>query len=383
MKTEAEKQLATLVSMRTITDDSAVNEAALDYIEDYLTKRSMHCVRDRFDGHGTLVASTRPDNAKTAPVLLHAHTDVMSASDEMFTLRQEGDKLIGRGVYDMKHAIAGYMQLVDELRDNLEDYDFAIMITTDEEYGSRDGINGAKHLVARGYRPMICISPDSTAPGWEVEKLAKGFWRFDLISKGRTAHGSRPWEGESASFKLIEALREFKQHFKDQAHETDVFNIGAISGGENYNQLPSQMIAKMEIRLLDKASVDTYRAMITELCTKYNLEYQDRSVIPPIKTDFRDPYVADFMDSIETVTGKRPKGYISGGQSDAPYFVRAGIQCILTCPEGGGHHSESEWISRESFLKFVPILYNYLEKTAKRPFAETSLLHLDEQPVAV
>jgi acetylornithine deacetylase/succinyl-diaminopimelate desuccinylase-like protein len=162
-------------------------------------------------------------------------------------------------------------------------------------------------------------------------------------------------------------LAEFKTHFTEQGMETDVLNIGAINGGNSFNQLPSLMTAKVEIRLLDEKSVDNYRALVEALCQKYNLEHRDSSVIPPIRTDFSDPYIVDFMDSIESITGKRPEGYISGGQSDAPYFVNAGIQCILTCPAGGKHHSEEEWISRESFLQFVPILHNYLEKTAKHP----------------
>ena len=363
METEALRQLATLVAMPTITDDITANDMALDYIEDYLSTRGMYCVRNRFDGHGTLVASTRPDNGKTAPILLHAHCDVMPASEQLFMLRTEGDKLLGRGVFDMKSAIAGYLQLVDDLQGKLEDYDFAVMITSDEEYGSRDGINGAKHLVALGYSPKVCITPDSTAAGWEIERLAKGFWRFDLIAEGRTAHGSRPWEGESASFKLIHALHDLKEHFKDHGPETDVLNIGSIHGGESYNQLPSLMTARVEIRVMDEKVVPRYRRLIEELCRTHKLTYKDRSNIPCIRTDLTDPRVAEFMDSIEAVTGKRPKGYVSGGQSDAPYFVAAGIPCILTCPEGGGHHSEEEWISKTSFLQFVPILKDYLHRS--------------------
>ena len=382
MKTEAEKQLAKLVSMPTISDDITANDMALDYIEGYITERGMHCQRHRYDGHGSLTASTRLTNAKTPTVLLAAHVDVMGGSEQMFTLRTVGDKLIGRGVYDMKFAIAGYLQLVNELKGRLHDYDFGIMITTDEEYGGRDNINSTPHLLKAGYRPKVCVVPDSTAPGWNIEKIAKGAWRFDLIAKGRTAHGSRPWEGESASFKLIHALHELKAMFANHGPATDTLNIGVIHGGETYNQIPSLMTASLEIRLVDETSYDRNVALIQALCKKHDIGYKDRIATLPLNTDLSDPVVYSFMQSIEAVTGNIPDGVISYGLSDAKYFSKAAVPCILSCPEGGGHHSENEWISRKSFLQFVPILKDYLGKTARIRDPAASK-HLPAQEVAL
>ncbi|HEV7453958.1 MAG TPA: M20/M25/M40 family metallo-hydrolase, partial [Candidatus Saccharimonadales bacterium] len=232
MKTEAERQLATLVAMPTITDDIPANDMALDYIEHYLAGRGMYTERFRYDGHGALIAATR-NGRKRSAVMLSAHVDVMAGDESLFALRTDGDKLTGRGTYDMKFAIAAYMQLVDELQGELGRYDFSIMITTDEEYGGRGNINAVPHLLKAGYLPDVCILPDG-GTDYKVERLAKGHWRFDLIASGRTAHGSRPWEGESASFKLIEALRELKTHFKDHGPLTNTLNIGFIRGGVTY-----------------------------------------------------------------------------------------------------------------------------------------------------
>ncbi len=171
MTTEAERQLAKLVAMPTLSDDILANDMALDYLQSYLDERGMHCERSRFNGHGTLLASTRPGNKLTPTVLLTAHVDVVTGGAQLFTMQRDGDNIIGRGVYDMKFAIAGYLQVVDELQDRLTDYDFGIMITSDEEIDSAS----AKSLVATGLRPQICIMPDSTAPGWDIETVAKVF----------------------------------------------------------------------------------------------------------------------------------------------------------------------------------------------------------------
>jgi len=74
-----------------------------------------------------------------------------------------------------------------------------IAIVSDEETSD----DGTRCLVEAGLRPKVALLPDSTAPGWDIEKLAKGFWRVDLIAQGRTAHGGRPWEGESAGKPLL------------------------------------------------------------------------------------------------------------------------------------------------------------------------------------
>lgn len=363
-KTEAELLLAKLVSMPTISDDIIANDMALDFVEDYLKRRGMHCRRDRFDGHGTLLASTRKDNQLTPKVLLATHVDVMAASDEMFVLRKEGDKLIGRGVYDMKFSLAGYMQLVDDLQGQLEKYDFCIMVTSDEEYGSVKGINGTRHLIEQGCKPEVCILPDSTAPGWNIETIAKGFWRFDLIAEGKSAHGSRPWEGESASFKLIHALHDVKTYFAEHGPATDTLNIGTIHGGETYNKIPSLMVAGVEIRLMHDESYDKIQAFLKELCAVHGITYKKQIMELPMRTDITSPLVKQYLDSVEEVTGKRPQPHTSFAASDGPYFNAIKVPCIISCPEGGMHHSEEEWISRESFLKFVPILHNYLNSVA-------------------
>lgn len=361
MKTEAEQQLATLVAMPTITDDFIANDMALDYVESYLSTRGMHCKRDRFKGHGTLLASTLSDNLLTPTVLLTAHCDVVTGGEELFALRRAGDKLLGRGVYDMKFSIAGYLQLVDELRGSLDNYDFGIMITSDEETGS----DGARGLVGAGLRPKVCIMPDSTASGWDIETVAKGIWRFELIAKGRSAHGARPWEGESASLKLIHALYDLKTHFEGHNVNSDSLNVGMINGGHEYNVVPAEMVAAVEIRYLSKENLKQQRDMVKKLCAKHDVGIKQGALSSPVITDLDHPLVDSYVQSVKAVTGRQPQGIVSCAGSDAAPFYDRGINCILSCPVGGKHHTEDEWISRESFSQFVPILREYLEKTCR------------------
>src|SRR5437773_1776365 len=91
--TAVENILARLVAMPTHTDDREANEQALDYIEHYLVERGLHAERFQFGGHGALVASTKPDNAKEPNVLLAGHTDVVPGGESAPELRLAGGRL--------------------------------------------------------------------------------------------------------------------------------------------------------------------------------------------------------------------------------------------------------------------------------------------------
>ncbi len=186
-----------------------------------------------------------------------------------------------------------------------------------------------------------------------------------MIARGQSAHGARPWEGESASFKLIHALHELKESFKGHNIETDSLNIGKVQGGDGYNIVPSEMVAAVEIRYLNKDTLQEKRDLIHALCKKHDLVFQEYALCSSVLTDLNIPLVQTYLKSVEAITGKRPHSFTSCACSDAPAFYDEGITCILSCPTGGGHHSEREWINRESFLQFVPIMRDYLARVAK------------------
>jgi succinyl-diaminopimelate desuccinylase len=360
MVSDITSYLRDLVAFETVTSNAAANETALNYLEHYFSTHGLFCKRFNHLGHGALVASSRDGNAKHPVVLLAAHVDVVAGESSQFTLREEQGKLFGRGVFDMKFALAGYMQLVQELGTTVPDYDFAIMITSDEEVF---GLS-TKHLMESGYRPDVCILPDSAAAGWDIEKLAKGVWRFELGASGRAAHSSRPWEGDSASIKLVECLNELKALFQGQGPLTNTLNIAAISGGNEYNLIPDTMTARIEVRFMAEASRAELERQVKGLCIRHGVAYSVGKVDAPTITDLTNPYVEAYSTCVEAIIGRHPEGVVSFGSSDAEFFAERNVPCIVSCVEGGKHHSIDEWIRKSSLEQFVPILRSYLETIA-------------------
>jgi succinyl-diaminopimelate desuccinylase len=365
--TPLEQTLAELVAIPTISEDIQANEQALDYIQARLDAAGMHCERFLYKGHGLLLATTQP-GVRQASVTLYAHVDVMAGTEKVFTLRKEGDCLYGRGTYDMKYAIAAYLHMAENMRGQLDQHDFAILIVTDEEAGGALGIVGLRDfLAAEHWQTQVCLMPDG-ARDWDIERAAKGWWRFELIATGQSAHASRPWDGDSASIKLIQALHELRLQFANQGPDTDTLNIGKIHGeGEgHYNQIPSHMAARVEIRMATPESQRSNEALIENLCQKYGITHKTDAIVDIAYQDTSHPIIQQYKRSVEAITGYYPQETLSLGGSDATYLNAVGVPCIITYLPGGGHHSENEWLSAPDFQKFPAVVQHFVESAAKR-----------------
>src|SRR5262249_25611622 len=134
--------LKQLVALPTATGKNEDIGNALRFVSDYLRARGMHIEQLEHKGVQSLYASVRPGNTRPA-VLLNAHIDTVPAEPGQLKLTEKDGKLYGRGVMDMKFAIASFMTLVDTLKDNLQSYDFALLITGDEEVGGENGAHAS------------------------------------------------------------------------------------------------------------------------------------------------------------------------------------------------------------------------------------------------
>lgn len=346
----------------TVTGQLSENNAALDFIESYLRERGMHIYRTDFDGYGAIVATTRP--TKTPRVMLAGHIDVVPASPNMFRVREDGNKLIGRGVWDMKSAIAGYLLAVDSLKDNLADYDFGIMITSDEE--TRD--LGMKALIDEGYCPTEAAVLFDGGYDWQVARLAKGAFYGIIEIAGETGHGSRTWLVDSASMRLVSFLAELQTHFDKPAIDVNTLNISLIqagAAGKAVNQIPATAQAGVDIRVMSETDAANLKKVINNLCDKYGATFTPFVEFTALNHDMKSPHMASFIRHIKDTTGIENEGVISAGASDANHFMAQGIECVVTWPIGGGHHSEQEWIDKQALEDIVPIISGYLQEMTK------------------
>ena len=343
--------------MPTVTGERRATHQALQFVAAFLQRRGMHVAWHEFDGYESLVATTRP--TKTPEVFLYAHIDVIPAPRAQFTLTKKAGAYHGRGVYDMKVALAAYLQLVDDVQANLARHNFGIILTSDEELGGKDGINGFEKLLAAGYRAKMYVMPDG-AHDWQLETSSKGYLHYTLSAAGKAAHGSRPWEGNNALHKIMDTLHDLRAQFAAQGPATDTLNIGAVHGGERPNRVPASASAEIELRVARRGGRARLERLVRQACRAHGVRCEARAYIAPIRRSLRNPYLKKFARAIEEETGIAVAGAASLGGSDARFLAPLGIPAAVFYPRGGGHHSDNEWLQAEDLAAMHAVIKRFI-----------------------
>src|SRR5919106_1761232 len=195
------------------------------------------------------IAEVGPEDAP-ATVVLHGHLDVVPGLPDQFEPRVEGDRLIGRGAYDMKGALAVMMLLLHELRGS-SSVQILLGVVPDEE-SEEEVDRGSDRLVSDGVVGDFAITGEPT--DLHIGVQAKGVLALRLTVEGRAAHGSTPWQGDNAVLKALHAFRRIEQMGWAQ-ESSELFprasvNLGRIMGGDALNKVPDRCVIDLDIRYL-------------------------------------------------------------------------------------------------------------------------------------
>ena len=363
-----EKLLRRLVGMQTFSNSPSASYSALRFIEKFLRERGMHVATFEQNGFRSVLATTKP-NTTTPTLLLNAHVDVVVAAPRRFELHRKKGNFVGRGVMDMKHAIACYLSLIDSLKDELDQYDLGIMITSDEEVG---GMNGVKPLVEEhGWRPKVVIVPDG-GNDWKLETFAKGTYWVELTAAGKSAHASRPWEGDSAIHNLLAAINAVQALVPANPKPTDtIVSVGTINGGTVPNVLAHEATAVLDVRTGSIEDHARMPAAIKKACQAHGVTAKVVASGHPCVCDPEDPLVKPFIEIVERVTGSQHKTSYDFAATDGRYFSAIGASTIVINPECGGIHTDEEWVSQKGLVQFQEVLSQYVQQVARKA-TETS-----------
>jgi succinyl-diaminopimelate desuccinylase len=354
-----EEYLTKLVGYQTVTGDEYEIGQCLDWLEQFFSDNFMYTHRLERNGVENLVATTQPT---TKPkILLQAHIDVAPAEQRQFQLQTKNGKYYGRGVFDMKYALALFMQVTDELAKDISKYDYGVMISSDEEIGGKDGAN---FLLEEDWSTEFCILPDG-GDDWGIEASSKGFWQLNATAYGRSAHGSRPWEGVNAINKLIDFLKEIEKFFENSNGDSTTLNVGLIEGGLAFNQVPDMATAQLDIRTPDKPSHNRIYKQVRSVAEKKGIELEKLFSGAPRITDFNDKYITSFLDITQKVLDKSPEPRKSYGSSDGRFFTDKNIPVAIMRPSGGDAHGPEEWVRKSDLPKYKKIVRQFIETHAR------------------
>ena len=343
--------------------------AAAGFVKGWLESRDIEVRHHDHNGLPVLVAEVGPsgDGPACPCVVFHGHLDVVPGRPEQFTPRIEGDRLIGRGAYDMKGGLAAMMCAVKDV-ERQEGVRVRLVCVPDEESEeiedrSTDGV------VSRGLGGDFAITGEPTNLHIGVE--AKGVLALLIEVHGRAAHSSTPWLGDNAVLKAVDVFRAIES-LPFSRESSDVFdrpsiNLGRIEGGDAINKVPDECKMSVDIRFLPGQDPDE---ILNQIGRIPEIDVTKTFIFPPISVPRHNPYVRALQDAVRrSIPDKEVLSVGRDGASDAVAFMAAGIPAVEFGPDGAGHHGPEEWVSvsslsryRRSLVGFVRMLPMWLER---------------------
>lgn len=294
-------------------------------------------------------------------VMFVGHLDVVSAHDHSFTPELDGEILRGRGVCDMKGPIAAMLHaFVDSISANPE-CNIALMLTTDEEVG---GFDGVKYLVDTvGYRANVVIVPDGGDHPARVVNRNKASWILRVVAQGVSGHGSRPWLGENAIERLMQAFQKIRQLFPDVMSPdqwTNTVTISQVGGGGSVNQIPDEAWAVLDVRLTENTDATQFLLQMKAAAAPCSIEILEEGQLGFTKET--NEYLALYAEIAQERLKCDVEFTTSCGANDGRYFSAVGVPVICSRPISGDQHSEHEWVNMDSLVDLYEIYVRFVEE---------------------
>jgi succinyl-diaminopimelate desuccinylase len=354
MNNQLIKDLEQIISFKSTSDNPKAMDECFEYIKTRLSQLPFELEEFSSNGKKSILWKSKPGKIN---ILLNAHIDVVPGSDEMFTLKEKKETFIGRGVSDMKFTIPIFISVLNELFAEKKDISgIHLLITSDEETG---GKNGAGYFVQNNKIDYdLVITPDG-GENWDIVEKAKGVLQVQLTAKGKSAHGSRPWEGKSAIDMILNDLLELRKIFPEETTEAwkTTLTIGQIKGGEQTNQVSPFCQTMLDVRYIPEDGKEKIKKIITDTCKNSLVEYISEA--DPFFTDKYSNFISKWNDLLNSKNIKH--NFVNAhGASDGRYFSKLGIPVLICKPTGGFIHSEREWLNKASFGVYALVLKEYL-----------------------
>ncbi|MDE0753293.1 MAG: acetylornithine deacetylase/succinyl-diaminopimelate desuccinylase family protein [Woeseiaceae bacterium] len=377
-----------LIRFPTINPPGEAYRPCAEFIGDRLSKRGFDIEYVRADGtpgdsekYPRVNVIARREGSTSGPcVHFNGHIDVVEVGSGWTVPPFEGlvrdGKVYGRGACDMKGGLASAIIAVEALIDTDPDYPGTIEIsgTVDEESG---GFGGVAYLAERGWFSTPRVDHVIIPEPLNVDRVCighRGVWWAEIETRGRMAHGSMPFLGDSAIRHMAAVLERFEKDLypalaarhsdmpvvPDGARQSTL-NINSLHGGqaEGHGGLPAPCVADscrmiVDRRFLIEESLADVKAEITDILEDlaqtrpdFQFDIRDMFAVEPSISNRDGPVASTTAAAIKDVLGLEPDIVCSPGTYDQKHIDRIGKlkDCIAYGPgQLDLAHQPDEWI---------------------------------------
>jgi acetylornithine deacetylase len=268
--------------------------------------------------------------------------------------RLHGDRLHGRGAYDMKAGVAAALIACRDAAGLGLAGDVLVAAVADEEHAS---LGVQEVLTTVGADAAIVTEPTELA----LVVAHKGFVWAEIEVAGRAAHGSRPHLGVDAVVKagpILTALGALDERLGARTHPLlgrGSVHASTIRGGEELSSYPARCVVGLERRTLpgeSAADVERELAALLGACRRVDPELRAETRTLLVREPFEVPADAGIAEVVRAaaadVLGAPPPTTGASYWADAAFIAAAGIPTVMFGPVGEGAHAAEEWVSLAS-----------------------------------
>ncbi len=358
-KSLRQRQAATLALIRTLVEAEspsgyeAGSRAVVALIAEAASELKCISSMERVDvpGFGQhIIIKAFSQQAASGQILLVGHTDTVHDRGSIAARpwREEGNRIYGPGIFDMKAncvlAIEA-LSVLDELQ-IAPSKGVVLALTCDEEVGSASGWPLLETL-ARDNDVRFALVLEPSAAGGRVKTGRKGTGMFTMKVEGRAAHaGLEPEKGASAILELAKQIE--RLHAMNNSGRGITVNVGVVQGGTRSNVVAAEASAEIDARF---ATVEESREVCAALLQSVPFDDRVRVTVtgginrPPLE---RTPQVIglyglarDIAKGLDFELGEAQVG----GASDGNFLASMGIPVLDGLGiEGDGAHATHEHI---------------------------------------
>jgi acetylornithine deacetylase len=286
-------------------------------------------------GRPSVIATTRGSGGGRS-LMLNAHLDTVGGA---VPLRIDGNRLHGRGAFDMKASVAACLVAGAAARGLRGDV--ILTLVSDEEHASLGTASVLERHTANG-----CIVTEPT--GLRACVAHKGFVWAQIETRGKAAHGSRPEFGEDAIVRMgpvLVKLDELGERLKANRHPLlgpPSVHASLIGGGQELSTYPERCTLQIERRTLPGETDEAVRAELAGLGGTLTMGLS------------RPPFEAGDEELIRLVSSDPPIG--DPAWMDSALTAAKGIPTVVFGPAGEGAHAADEWVDLDSVVRCAETL---------------------------
>ena len=303
-------------------------------------------------------------------LLLYAHLDTVGAAGMALPHQPaiDGDRLLGRGVLDMKGSLAVVLSVVESCAQSGLAGDLVVAAVADEEGASLGTEAVLRRMAEIGCRPTAAIVTEPT--DLKLCVAHRGFAWATITTHGRASHTALPGEGIDAIARMgrvLVALEELDRSLQARPAHPLVGHgsvlASLIRGGSELFTTPAECRIDLVRRTLPGQNaaniadeIEGLLSGLRDLDPKFVATFELKLYRAPLELQAGSPIADVLAASAEKALGRRPAVIGAPYWTDAGLLAEAGIPTAIFGPSGEGLHSDVEWVSLSSLESLADIL---------------------------